>query len=417
MSRSVEVDCAIAGGGPAGVMLGYLLARAGVRALVLEKHADFLRDFRGDTIHPSTLEVMAELGLLDELLRLPHQEVQEITGVVEGQEVVVADFRHLPTRCGFVAFMPQWDFLNFMVEHGRRYRGFGLEMEAEVTGLIVEGGVVRGLRAHTPAGSLEVRAALTVGADGRTSTVRAEAGLPVRNLGANIDVLWMRLPRHDSDPQRPLGHFRRGRVLVMLNRGDYWQCGFVIAKGGRAELERGGIAAFRAELERIAPFLAGRADVLADWSTVRTLEVAVDRLTRWSRPGLLCIGDSAHAMSPIGGVGINLAIQDAVATARLLARPLRAGELSSRHLVRVQQRREPAARWTQMLQVAIQQRILGRVLEGAGPLAMPLPLRLLRWFPVLRRLPARVLGLGFRPEHVEDLEQVETLKPAPWIPG
>ena len=395
-----QVRCCIAGGGPAGMMLGFLLARAGVDVLVLEKHADFLRDFRGDTVHPSTLEVMAELGLLDEFLKRPHQEARQLTGYVGGEPVVVADFSHLPTRCRFIALMPQWDFLDFLAGHARRYPTFHLAMQAEVTDLIKDGGQVVGVRAKTPGGPLEVRADLVVGADGRHSTVRERAGLKVEDIGAPIDVLWLRLSRRPEDPDQPAGRFDRGRILVMINRGDYWQCGFVIPKGGIEEVRRRGLEAFRAEIAALAPFVANRVDELRSWDDVKLLTVVVDRLRRWYRPGLLCIGDAAHAMSPVGGVGINLAIQDAVAAANLLAAPLLAGRLTTDDLRRVQRRRQFPTRVTQWVQVLVQERVIRRVLGGRRRLRLPLPLRLLRRFPVLRRVPARLIGIGIRPEHV-----------------
>jgi 2-polyprenyl-6-methoxyphenol hydroxylase-like FAD-dependent oxidoreductase len=382
------------------MMLGYLLARAGVEVLVLEKHADFLRDFRGDTVHPSTLEIMHELGLLKEFLRRPHNEARLITGYVGGEAVPVADFSHLPTHCRFAVLMPQWDFLNFLEEKARIYPAFHLRMEAEVDGLIEEAGRVVGVTATTPQGPLEVRTLLVVGADGRHSTVRARAGLPVEDLGAPIDVLWMRLSRRLGDPRQPLGRFDRGKVFVMLDRGDYWQCAYVIAKGGIDAIRQRGLDAFRGDIVAIAPFLRDRVSELKDWNDIKLLTVVVDRLRQWWRPGLLCIGDSAHAMSPIGGVGINLAIQDAVATANLLSGPLARGEVTPADLARVQRRRMFPTRVTQYVQTLIQNRVLSRVLAGQGALTPPWPLRLLQRFPVLRRLPARLIGLGVRPEHV-----------------
>jgi 2-polyprenyl-6-methoxyphenol hydroxylase-like FAD-dependent oxidoreductase len=394
------VRCCIAGGGPAGMMLGFLLARAGVEVLVLEKHADFLRDFRGDTIHPSTLELMHELGLLTEFLARPHQEAMQLTGWVGDAEVTIADFSHLPTRCRFIAFMPQWDFLNFLAERGRGFPTFHLRTQAEVTDLLEDGGRVVGVRATTPDGPLEVRAALVVGADGRHSTVRTRAGLTVEDLGAPIDVLWLRLPRRPGDPKNPLGRFDRGKVFVLLDRGDYWQCGYVIPKGHFDAIRRQGLEAFRDGIAAIAPFLRDRVGELRDWEDIKLLTVAVDRLRRWYRPGLLCIGDAAHAMSPIGGVGINLAIQDAVAAANLLAGRLRGGAVAVADLRRVQRRREFPTRLTQRLQVFIQDRVIRRVLTSRTALALPWPLRLWRRYPVLRRIPARLIGIGFRPEHV-----------------
>ena len=399
-AEKVQVRCCIAGGGPAGMMLGFLLARAGVEVLVLEKHGDFLRDFRGDTIHPSTLQLMHELGMLEDLLRRPHQQAHQLTGYVSDWEVVVVDFSHLPTRCRFVAFMPQWDFLNFLDERGRRYPTFHVRMQTEVTGLLVEGERVRGVSATTPAGPLEVRAELVVGADGRHSTVRDRAGLEVQDLGAPIDVLWMRLSRRPGDPRQPLGRFDRGKIFVMLDRGDYWQCAYVIPKGGIEEIRQRGLDAFRDAVAAIAPFMRDRVGELRDWNDIKLLTVVVDRPASWYRPGLLCIGDAAHAMSPIGGVGINLAIQDAVAAANILAKPLREGAVTAADLGKVQRRRMFPTRLTQSLQVFIQNRVISRVLAGQQRLALPWPLRLLRRWPFLRRIPARVIGIGFRPEHV-----------------
>jgi len=380
------------------MMLGLLLARAGVDVVVLEKHADFLRDFRGDTIHPSTLEVVHELGLLQEFLALPHQEIRELTGIVGDEPIVIADFGHLPVRCPFIAFMPQWDFLDFLARHARRFPGFALHMSTGVADLLSHDGRVAGVRATTPDGPLEIRADLVVGADGRDSTVRAAAGLRVKTLGAPMDVLWFRLPKTMTTPQI-LGRIEAGRIFIRLDRGDYWQCGFVIAKGTLDEIRARGLEAFRADVARLvgAPLAP---DVLRDWDDVKLLTVRVDRLETWFRPGLLCIGDAAHAMSPVGGVGINLAIQDAVAAANLLAAPLRAGRVGVEDLARVQRRRDWPTRVTQRIQVLVQDRIVRRVLQSRRPLRPPLAVRLLVRFPGLRRLPGRLVGLGIRPEHV-----------------
>ncbi len=400
MTGRVSVQCCIAGGGPAGMMLGLLLARAGVDVLVLEKHADFLRDFRGDTIHPSTLEIIHELGLLEQLLALPHQKAPGINAQFGDLALTVADFSTLPTRCGFIAFMPQWDFLNFLAEQGSRYPTFRVLMEAEVTDLVKLAGTIVGIRATTPKGPLEVRADLVVGADGRHSVVRDKAGLPVEEFGAPMDVLWFGLSRRAKDPESPVGRFDRGRIFIMLNRGDYWQCGFVIPKGSRAELEARGLPAFRETVGRLAPFMADRVGELQSWEPIKLLTVQVDRLRDWYRPGVLCIGDAAHAMSPIGGVGINLAIQDAVAAANLLADSLRRGRVTPADLRLVQERRAWPTQMTQRMQLLLQDRVIKTVLAGDGPLVPPWPLQLIARFPVLRRIPARLIGMGFRPEHV-----------------
>jgi len=388
-------------------MLGFLLARAGVEVLVLEKHADFLRDFRGDTIHPSTLELMYELGLLEEFLKRPHQEVRELGGQVGGKSFLLADFSHLPTHCRFVALMPQWDFLNFLVEQGRRHPGFRVEMQAEVTGLIEENGRVTGVQIKTPQGAREVRADLIVGADGRHSVIRARAGLQVIDLHAPMDVMWMRLSRRPDDHGQTFGYIDRGTILVMLNRDDYWQCAFVIPKGAAEEVRARGLPAFREQIVNLAPFLRDRVEELRDWKDVSLLTVAVDRLSRWSRPGLLCIGDAAHAMSPIGGVGINLAIQDAVAAANILGSTLLQGAPSERQLRAVQERRMFPTRATQRLQILIQNRVIRRVLGSTEPLTLGFPFTLFARYPWARRIPARVLGVGFRPEHIKLPERIE----------
>ena len=400
-NREITVRCCIAGGGPAGMMLALLLARAGVSVLVLEKHADFLRDFRGDTIHPSTLQIMHELGMLDEFLRCPHQEVRTLGAQIGDEFVEVADFTHLPTHCRFVALMPQWDFLDFVAQQARRYPAFQLEMQAEVVGLIEQGGRVVGVRAESPSGPLSVRADLVIGADGRHSVVREAAGFAIDDLGAPMDVLWMRMSRHPDDPGQTLGRVDRGRILVLLNREDYWQCAFVIAKGGFDDVQRRGLPAFREEIARLVPYLRDRTSELRDWSDIKLLTVAVDRLRVWHRPGLLCIGDAAHAMSPIGGVGINLAIQDAVAAANILAPAFLQAGVSDQDLHAVQRRREFPTWATQRLQVLAQNRIIGRVLKSTARLSPPFVLRLFNKWAFLRRLPARLIGLGFRPEHVK----------------
>jgi 2-polyprenyl-6-methoxyphenol hydroxylase-like FAD-dependent oxidoreductase len=396
----VRVQCAIAGGGPAGMMLGWLLARAGVTVIVLEKHKDFLRDFRGDTIHPSTLEILHELGVLGEFLKLPHREIRDITGRVGRETLTLGDFSHLPTRCAFIALMPQWDFLNFVASQARAYSTFRVLMEADVTGLRESDGRVCGFVVATSEGTIEIDADLVVGADGRHSSVRAKAGLVVEDLGAPIDVLWMRVSRKPTDPEGLIGNLDMGIVFVMIDRDDYWQCAFVIPKGRIDDVHARGLPAFRERIRSLVPFLGDRVEELNDWDEIKLLTVVVDRLKTWHRPGLLCIGDAAHAMSPVGGVGINLAIQDAVAAANILSAPLAAGRLSDGDLRRVQRRRELPTRVIQRGQLAIQDRFLRRALESRAEVTVPIAMRFLQWFPVLRRIPARLVGVGIRPEHV-----------------
>jgi len=391
------------------MMLGFLLARAGVRVMVLEKHADFLRDFRGDTIHPSTLELMHELALLEEFLRVPHQEMPRLIAQFGDVSLAVADFTHLPTRCKFIAMMPQWDFLDFLARHGARYAGFHLEMRAEATGLIEEAGRVIGVRGTAADGPFEVRADLVVAADGRSSVLRERAGLHVEDLGAPMDVLWFRLSRSPADPAATMGRFDVGRIFVLLNRGPHWQCGYVIPKGSAEDVRRRGLDAFRASVAALMPFAEDRVvDEIRDWDDVKLLTVRVDRLRQWYRPGLLCIGDAAHAMSPVGGVGINLAIQDAVAAANRLWRPLREGRLTTEDLRSVQRRREWPTRVTQWLQLLVQRRVITTTLgRQGGRLTPPRLVRLLARFGALARIPARVVGVGIRAEHVETPERAE----------
>jgi 2-polyprenyl-6-methoxyphenol hydroxylase-like FAD-dependent oxidoreductase len=401
---TITTQCCITGGGPAGMMLGYLLARAGVDVVVLEKHADFLRDFRGDTIHPSTLELVHELGLLDAFLRLPHRKVERLAGQIGDDRITVADFTRLSGPCKYLMFMPQWDFLDFLAEQARRYPGFHLMMNAQAAGLIERDGAVTGVQAATPSGPVTVSAPLVVGCDGRHSTIRTLAGFKVDDLGAPMDVLWMRLSRRPGDDEDVIGRFDAGRIFIMIDRGDYWQCAYVIPKGSAAELMQRDIGEFRREILALSPWLGGRVDELKSWNDVRLLTVALDRLPKWCRPGVICIGDAAHAMSPVGGVGINLAIQDAVAAANILAEPLRYGLATPTHLLRIQVRRMWPTRVTQAIQRAIQNRVITRVLAGATRPKPPFALKMLAWFPALRWIPARVIGIGVRPEHVRTKE-------------
>jgi len=383
------------------MMLGFLLARAGVRVVVLEKHADFLRDFRGDTVHPSTLELIYELGLLDEFLKLPHRTVDRLSLQIGKRRIRLIDLTHLPTQCKYIALMPQWDFLNFLAEHGRRYSQFDLRMRAEATDLIEEAGKIVGVRVKTPEGELTVHADLVVGCDGRHSTVREKAGLQSDEYGAPMDALWFRITRRDSDGADVFGHIEAGALLVMLDRGDYWQCAYVIPKGGIDRVKANGIEAFRNRVVALSPFLADRVHELRSFDDVRLLSVMVNRLRQWWRPGLICIGDAAHAMSPIGGVGINIAVQDAVAAANRLTAPLKAGTTSSGHLQAIQARRDFPARMTQKIQLTMQNRIIGPALQSTRD---PQPPWLFKWFdafPILRRIPARLLALGIQPEHVQ----------------
>jgi 2-polyprenyl-6-methoxyphenol hydroxylase-like FAD-dependent oxidoreductase len=399
----MTVRCCVVGGGPAGMMLGLLLARAGIEVVVLEKHADFLRDFRGDTIHPSTLELMHELGLLGEFLKRPHEEASQLKALIGDTEMALGDLSHLPTRCRFIAFMPQWEFLNFLADKAQQYPSFKLCMQAEVKELKEESGRVTGVLAMTPDGPLHIKAELVVGADGRQSTVRQQAGLQVTELGAPMDVLWMRLSRRADELDAPLLHFDSGAVFVMINRGTYWQCGLIIAKGSYQEIRTSGLDALRQNIARMAPVLSDRLSELRDFDDVKLLTVCVDRLNTWYRSGLLCIGDAAHAMSPVGGVGINLAIQDAVAAANLLYTPLRYATVTAEDLQKVQSRRELPAKLTQKFQVLVQNRLIRLALSGKK-MAPPWPIHLIRRSVTLRRLLAHLIGVGIRAEHVQTPE-------------
>ncbi len=401
MDEILTTRCCVAGGGPAGMMLGFLLARAGIDVVVLEKHGDFLRDFHGDTVHPSTLQVMHELGLLDAFLTRPHDELRRVGLQIGDRFVQIADFTHLPTRCGFVAFMPQWEFLDFLAVEARRYPQFRLMMRTEATGLLLNGELITGVSARTEGRPVRIEAELVIAADGRHSVLRDAAGLEVEDLGAPMDVLWLRLSRKDSDPSQTLGRIDAGRMFIALNRGEYWQCAFIIAKGGFGQTQSAGLPAFQAEIVRLTPYLADRVQEIDSWDKVKLLTVAVDRLRQWYQPGLLLIGDAAHAMSPIGGVGINLAVQDAVAAANVLVPKLRHGKAGLDELRAVQKRRELPTRLTQKLQLLIQNRVIRSVLQSTRTPKPPLLARLLGAFPVLRRLPARIMGMGFRPEHIQ----------------
>ncbi len=397
----MTTTCAIAGGGPAGMMVAFLLARAGVDVIVLEKHKDFLRDFRGDTVHPSTLELMGELELLERFLARPHEEVRAVHADFGDEHLTIGDFTHLPTRCKFIALMPQWDFLDFLADASKRYPGFRLMMEAEAEGLLRDGERVKGVRVRTKSGAIEIGVGLVIAADGRHSRLREAADLPKREIGAAFDVVWLRLSHRESDPREPVGRTGPGAIFVMIYRGDYWQCAYVIPKGEFEALKAKGIGALQARLADVAGFARDRVGEIASFDDVSLLTVKMDRLQRWASPGLLAIGDAAHAMSPVGGVGINLAIQDAVAAANILAPIfLRNVVPTLADLEKVQQRREFPTKVTQGFQSLIQNRALVPALKSTEAPSPPLLFRLLNSWPWLRRFPARFLGIGVRPEHI-----------------
>ena len=404
-TETLETTCCIAGGGPAGMVLGYLLARAGVAVTILEKHKDFFRDFRGDTVHPSTLDVMRELGLLEDFLKLPHQELTSVRGRVGSFDFKAADFSRVPAHCKFVALMPQWDFLNFLAGKARRFPTFDLRTQHEVVGLIHSGGRLAGVEVRTPSGSLQVRADLIVGCDGRHATTRSAAGLDVIESGVPIDVLWFRISRSGDDPDELFGNVNYGKALILINRGDYFQSGLIVRKGSFDEIRREGLDAFRNSVRRIAPWLGDRVEELRDWDQIRLLTVQINHLRRWHTPGLLCIGDAAHAMSPAGGVGINLAIQDAVATANILSAPLRERRVTQASLARVQARREFPTGVTQLIQVNAHN-AFEYVFQHPGPLKAPWQFRAITRVPGLPHVLGRVIGMGVRPEHVGRTESV-----------
>jgi 2-polyprenyl-6-methoxyphenol hydroxylase-like FAD-dependent oxidoreductase len=399
--RTMQVRCCIVGGGPAGMMLGYLLGRAGIDVVVLEKHADFFRDFRGDTVHPSTLQVMDELGLIDGFLKLPHQQLQKLDGMFGGTQVRIADLSRVATKYPFIAFMPQWDFLNFLRESGNRFPSLKVMMNAEATDLIHRGEEIAGVRAKTPEGEIDIQADLTIACDGRHSIVRERAGLAIEEIGAPMDVLWFRAGRRPEETENVFARVESGKMMITFDRGDYWQCAYVIAKGQFDVVKARGLQVLLDDVARMAPILkSGLADV-KNWDDVKLLTVAINRLKRWTRPGLLCIGDAAHAMSPIGGVGVNLAVQDAVATANLLAARLASGCPSEDELDAVRKRREFPVRMTQRMQVIAQNNIVSVALKpGNQPLKLPLAVRLISALPWLQGITARFVGLGVRPEHV-----------------
>jgi 2-polyprenyl-6-methoxyphenol hydroxylase-like FAD-dependent oxidoreductase len=403
---TINTTCCVVGGGPAGMMLGLLLARAGIQTTVLEKHGDFLRDFRGDTVHPSTLELLHELGVLEEFLKRPHSEVTEAGALIGDTFVQFADFSKVNAQCKFIAFMPQWEFLDFIAQQGKKYPTFNLMMNTEATELIEDGGRIVGVKAKSQTqGEIEVKATLTVAADGRASILREQAKMEVRDVGAPMDVLWMRLSKAENDPHETLGRIAAGIFFIMLNREDYWQCAYIIPKGALEKFKEEGLDSLKQKIMKVAPFLTNRIDELKSWDDIKLLTVKVDRLEDWNRGNsFLCIGDCAHAMSPVGGVGINLAVQDAVATANLLWKPLSDGTLTEQDVQKVEERRLYPTRMTQRLQVFIQKNIVKPALETKEQIKPPLPAKLFNLFPALRGVPATVMGIGFRPEHIHSPE-------------
>ena len=402
----MKTRCCIVGGGPAGMMLGYLLGRAGIDVVVLEKHADFFRDFRGDTVHPSTLQVMDELGLIDDFLKLPHQRLQKMEGMFGGETMRIADLGRLNVKYPFIAFMPQWDFLNFLRESGKRFASLKVMMSTEAIDLLRDGERVTGVKAKTPDGAIDIEADLTIACDGRHSLVRERAGLEVEEIGAPMDVLWFRAGKRENETESLFARVDPGKMMVTFDRGDYWQCAYVISKGQYDAVKARGLPALLDDIARMAPILKSGLSEVKSWDDVKLLTVAVNRLKRWTRPGLLCIGDAAHAMSPIGGVGVNLAVQDAVATANLLASKLTSGCPSDDELDAVRRRREFPVKMTQRMQVVVQNNIVSAALKpGNRPLKAPFVMRLVTAIPWLQGITARFVGLGVRPEHVQSPER------------
>ena len=404
--QKLKTQCCIAGGGPAGMMLGFLLARAGIEVIVFEKHADFFRDFRGDTIHPSTFQLIDELGLLDEFLKVPHQEVKQLEVVFNGISIQLADFTHLNVAKPVLGLMPQWDFLKFLQTHAAKYPSFKLLLEAEVTDIIKDKDRVSGVTANTKDGTLNINADIVVATDRRSSILRKKAGLKVIASGVPIDVLWFRVSRQQDDPAQTFGRFDHGRIMVLLNRDEYWQCAYLIDKGMYPQMQQKGLEAFHRELSEVSPFLVNRMTELKSWDDIKLLSVDIDHLEKWYTDGLLCIGDAAHAMSPIGGVGINLAVQDAVATANSLYEPLSRNQPITTDTLRiVQNRRTFPTRVIQRVQIFIQNGIMNRRSLAAKQEKPPIPFRLIKAIPVLSRIPAWLIGIGVRPEHVKTPEK------------